>query len=115
MKGLKVLGRMAASCLLTVVATTSAQAAAVEYAGRIARLYTFTTFSSGDIVISVSNPPSGCDGFWLRMSDPGAKNTYAQLLAAQHTEQVLRIGALDNEWWTGSASHFCRIDFVTQP
>jgi hypothetical protein len=78
--------------------------------GRATGIWTYSDYGNGDVVLTVQNPLPTCqDGFWIRMTDPGAKMLSAQLLSAFHAGTQLHIWANDHEMWTGSAGHYCRI------
>jgi len=77
--------------------------------GRVTQLWTYTDFN-GDVVINVQTPVTQCqDGFWLRMTDTGAKQVYAAVLAAFHAQTPLSVYAYDDQLWTGTTGHVCRV------
>lgn len=81
--------------------------------GLITGIYTYTDYGTGDVVISVENPPSACQhGFWIRMTDVGAKTAYAQVLAAYLAKTPMRMGGYDDQMWAGSTGKYCRLYFV---
>jgi hypothetical protein len=101
---------------LSVIASVPAQAAYLDLnVGIVTHIYTYATFGDGDVGFRVQNPPATCVGFWFRMTDPGGKAVFAQILAAQQTQQPLRIGAYDDQLWTGSGDRWCRIASVGNP
>ena len=64
-------------------------------------------------MVIVQNPPPACQhGFWIRMTDAGAKTTYALVLSAYQAKTNLRMGGYDNELWPGSSGKYCRMYFV---
>jgi len=78
--------------------------------GEIMGVWIYTEYGGGDVVVEVQTPPSGCaNGYWLRMSDPGAKATYAALLAAYHAKTHMRIDGHGDQLWAGSSGQYCRI------
>jgi hypothetical protein len=82
--------------------------------GNIEKLYTFAQFGTGDVAFTLSSPNAVCTaGYWVRMTDPGAKAIVAQLLSAYHAQKAVTVGAYDNQIWAGSASPFCLIDYVS--
>jgi hypothetical protein len=88
-------------------------AAEREAIGTVTKLYSYTQFGGGDIMIEVSNPVAGCDrGYWLSPQDLGFKTTYALLLSMYHTQEQVRVGGDDTQLWTGSQHVYCRITFV---
>jgi hypothetical protein len=107
----------AVTAISTLSVSVPAQAAYVDAnVGLVTRIFTYSTHGTGDIAISVQNPGVGCQhGYWLRMTDAGAKNIYAQILAYQLAEKPLRIGGYSDQRWTGSTGDYCRIDFVGNP
>jgi hypothetical protein len=79
--------------------------------GGIVHLYTYATNGNGDVVISTENVLSGCSsGFWLRSSDPGFKNVFAQLMTARVTQTNISVWAYNDQLWPESTGQFCRID-----
>jgi hypothetical protein len=61
-------------------------------------------------LLTPASPLSTCQlGFWLRMSDVGAKQTYAQLLSYQLTGTSIKVYGFDDQIWSGSAGRYCRI------
>jgi hypothetical protein len=101
----------AASLLAGLAVTTKTNAGIVNGSvGQLTQLMTFVDYGTGDVVVKVQTPLATCqDGFWLRMTDIGAKQTYAQLLGAWHTQQPLTIWADDGVIWSGSGGRYCRI------
>lgn len=79
----------------------------------ITRIYSYTTFGGGDVMVEVTTPATGCaKGFWLRATDPGFKATFALLISSYHTQSTVRVGGEDTELWTGSGSVYCRMTFA---
>lgn len=63
-----------ASCNASIVAGS---------VGSIVHFYSYSTFGNGDVAVVAQYSLPGCaDGFWLRSSDPGFKNVFAQLMSA---------------------------------
>jgi hypothetical protein len=82
--------------------------------GQLTELWTYSDYGAGDVVVSVQSPLPTCQhGFWLRMTDVGAKTVFAQLLAAFHTKTSLRVYAYDDQIWAGSSGRYCRIYTLT--
>jgi len=107
----------AAIAASTLSLSVPAQAALVDTnVGLVTRIFTYTTFGTGDVVITVQTPGAGCQhGYWLRMTDAGAKTTYAQIIAWQLAEKPLRVGAFSDQRWAGSTGEYCRIDYIGTP
>jgi hypothetical protein len=81
--------------------------------GEITAIYSYSDYGTGDVVITVQNAPAACQhGYWIRMTDVGAKTVYAQVLAAFHAKTGLRVGGYDDQLWAGSSGKYCRIYFV---
>jgi hypothetical protein len=98
------------AAVITLGIGAAAQATVNAQVGELKGVWTYTDYGTGDVVIVVQNPPAGCvDGFWLRMTDVGAKTVYANLLAAYYTKTRLRIDGYDNQLWAGSTGQYCRI------
>jgi hypothetical protein len=105
--------RIPALALACGLASVSAQAAYVDInAGLVTRIYTYSTFGNGDVAFLTQNTSASCSAFWFNLSDPGGKAIYSQLLAAKLSGQTVRIGARDDQRWSGSAGQYCRVDFV---
>jgi hypothetical protein len=101
---------LAALCSALVLGVAHA-ALVTGNVGRVTSFYTFSDFGNGDVVLSVQNPLPTCqDGFWVRMTDPGAKVLTAQLLAAFHAGTELQVWGYDHELWAGSSGRFCRLN-----
>jgi hypothetical protein len=78
--------------------------------GPIQHYYSYSDFGIGDVVIRVSTPPPTCPGgFWVRMTDPGAKNVVAQLLTAVAAQIPLIIWGYDDQLWPGTTTATCRL------
>ena len=72
------------------------------------------TSSSGDIIITVQNPVSGCDaGFWISGSDPAAQKLLSILLSAKHTSSQIVVNGDKDTMWSGSSGAFCHIYAIT--
>ena len=104
------------ACLLgagvALFAPSTADAALVGGSpnGLIKHYYSYSDFGTGDVVIWVTTPPATCPGgFWVRMTDPGAKNVVAQLLTAVATQMPLIIWGYDDQLWPGTTTPTCRI------
>jgi hypothetical protein len=79
-------------------------------AGPVKHYYSYSDFNTGDVVIVVTTPPPTCPGgFWVRMTDPGAKNVVAQLLAAVAAQMPLIIWGYDDQLWPGTTTATCRL------
>lgn len=81
--------------------------------GLITGIYTYTDYGTGDVVVTVQVAPAACQhGYWIRMTDVGAKQTYALILSAYHARTALRIGGYDDQLWAGSSGKYCRIYYA---
>jgi hypothetical protein len=100
------------SLLLILSAMASPSFAVAGNVGKVTRIYTYTDIN--DVIVQVESPLAGCaDGFWLRMSDTGAKTVYSQVLAAQAANTPLQITAAETQLWPQSATgQFCRLSVV---
>ncbi|MBL8271999.1 hypothetical protein [Steroidobacter sp.] len=55
----------------------------------IVKVYSYTQFGGGDIMVEVSTPAAGCTkGFWISATDPGFKVTHVLVLSAYHTQRA---------------------------
>jgi hypothetical protein len=105
--------RIAAWLMGTSVSLIAQAAITDNPVGLVTGIYSYTDYGTGDVAITVQNPPTACqDGFWIRMTDAGAKNVFAQVLAAYHAGTAVRMGGYDNQLWTGSSGRYCRLYFV---
>lgn len=81
--------------------------------GNIVHFYSYATSGSGDAVVVTTGSLPGCSsGFWLRASDPGFKNVFAQLMSARLTQTPIRVWVYNDELWPSSTGQFCRIDAI---
>lgn len=74
--------------------------------------YVYATIGNGDVVFQLSNPNNGvagCDGFWLRATDPGFKNSLAVLLAVIQSQAPITVWTDNTQIWTGSTQHYCLV------
>lgn len=95
---------------MAVIGNPSFAAVVDAQAGEITSLYTYSEYGGGDVIVTVQLPNGNCAaGYWLRMSDAGAKTMYAQLLSAYHAKARLRIQGHDDQIWGGSGGRYCRI------
>lgn len=99
--------------MLAALIPCSVQATPRETVSTITKLYTYTQFGSGDIIVHLASPAAVCTkGFWLSPNDPGFKTAYALLLSAYHAQTPIRISGEDTLIWPGSTDVYCRITFV---
>lgn len=77
----------------------------------ITKLSTYSERGNGDILITVNNPPVGCErGFWVSGSATGAQHTLSLLLAAKTMNSNVSInGDKDNIWSETSAGGVCHL------
>ena len=80
---------------------------------KIDTIGTYSTFGNGDVVFQLDTQTTGCEGgFWLRESDPGFNSNLSLLLSAFHADTTLSLAAHTDQLWTGSATKYCRIDWL---
>lgn len=97
------------SLVIALVATT-ADAYVPTEPTRITRIGAYSEYGGGDIVFSVANPIPGCSGgFWLKKTDPGFQATLNTILSAYHARSSVRVYALPDQLWPGSAAPHCRL------
>jgi hypothetical protein len=101
---------------LTVLAIASGiqmspvQAAVVGGAqGRVTEYSLFSEYGGGDVIFKFTGAISGCDGFWLRPTDPGFEHAFSILKTAYETGKPLRVWVHDDSNWDGSANIYCRV------
>jgi hypothetical protein len=104
------------SLILALSMSAPAMAMVDGDVGQITHLYVYSDYGTGDVVIKVQSPLPGCAaGFWLRMTDVGAKYVYAKLLTAHETGASIRVSAYDGHLWGGSTGQYCRIYMIGSP
>jgi hypothetical protein len=70
----------------------------------------YSDYGAGDVVFTVSNPPAGCDGFWLRPTDAGFKTLYTLLLTAYATRAPVEVAGYNDSLWLGAPNQaYCRV------
>jgi hypothetical protein len=102
---------------LTLLAIASAMPASPAPAaivasaqGVISQYKVFPEFGGGDVIFHFDGTlPSGCDGFWLRPTDAGFKQTFSTLVTAYTTKMPLYVWAHNDSIWTASSSNYCRV------
>ena len=113
--GAKSAGLFSSIAAVLALASAIANAAVVVSTGTVSQLFTYQDFGGGDVVFRLSTQPSGCYGFWLAPSQPGFKTTVAFIMKAQTTGESIQVGGDNAQIWNGSASPFCKVDFVGTP
>ena len=81
-------------------------------ASTISTISTYTQYGGGDVIVFLANNSlsASCPyGFWIRATDPGAKTTIAQVLAAQAAGTSVRIWADTAVTWSGAGSAACAV------
>ena len=82
--------------------------------GTISAVWSYTDFGTGDVVIIVANPLATCQqGFWLRMTDVGAKQTYAMILTYQAMGLSLNAYGYVDQLWSGTSGRYCRLQALS--
>jgi len=110
--------KLIATAALALVALNASAAVVYGSVGNIVHLYSYATTSTGstsngDVVVVAVSTLTGCaDGFWLRASDPGSKNVFAQLLSARLTQTPIKVWVYTDQLWSQSAGQFCRIESI---
>jgi hypothetical protein len=80
------------------------------FTGQIVQFWTYAQFGLGDVVFTISTPSATCPhGYWVKMSDPGAKTIVAQLVAAYHAQKAVTVYAHDDQMWAGSSGQVCLV------
>ena len=80
--------------------------------GSIKSVYTYSDFGTGDMTFQVTSPLATCpDGFWIRMTDAGAKTLVAEVLMAVSASMPISAWGYDDaaNAWSGSSGHYCRL------
>ncbi|WP_129777983.1 hypothetical protein [Peristeroidobacter soli] len=114
------LRRIALLAGITATAALPLNAHSTEYevVKSVTRLYSYLlTNYEGHIVFQVDSPPAGCVAFWFDQgttpaANAAAKNSYALLLSAYHTQALVRIVAVDTQLWSGSSQPHCKVTTV---
>jgi hypothetical protein len=95
---------------VVLVAASTAYAYVSTGTTRVTRIGVYAEYGGGDVVFSVANPLPGCEGgFWLKKSDPGFQTTLSTLLSAYHARATVKVYALTDQIWPGSAAPHCRL------
>jgi hypothetical protein len=101
---------------LAALAAQSAQATVVYTTGSITWFSTYTNFGGGDITFRLSNQPASCaSGYWMSKSQDGFAANLAFLLAARSAGETITVGGDNAIIWNGSASVFCRVEYIYAP
>jgi hypothetical protein len=100
---------MFSSIILSIIFTMSFAAIHPVPSTTISSISSYEAFGDGDVIFTVSNPPSGVSGFWLSPNDKGFKNVLASLLAARTNGLPIIINFDDSVLWTGSGSIFYKV------
>ena len=105
------------SCIaLATLVAPAAQATVVYSTGTISWFSTYTNFGGGDVTFRLANQPSSCSGgYWMSKSQAGFAANLAYLLAARAAGETIIVGGDDALIWNGSASTFCRIEWIQSP
>ncbi|WP_064791907.1 hypothetical protein [Shewanella woodyi] len=75
----------------------------------INRLISYNQFGGGDVVFTVSNPTSGCYGYWIAKTDAGFDANLSMILAGYHSKTEVRIHGLNDQKWNGSGNFWCKL------
>jgi hypothetical protein len=94
----------------------SALATVVYSTGTVSWFSTYSSFGGGDITFRLTNQPSSCSGgYWMSKSQAGFNANLAYLLAARAAGETIVVGGDDAVIWNGSASIFCRVEWIHSP
>jgi hypothetical protein len=74
----------------------------------VTKIHSYTDYGAGDVIFNVDATIAGCEGFWLKPSDAGFKQTYAALLMAKAAGIPVVVYAYDNDLWAGGPN-ICRV------
>jgi hypothetical protein len=93
-----------------------AQTIVPSTASAISAVLVYTSSGGGDVVFTLqTNSIAACPrGYWIRASDPGARNAVAQVLAAYHAGKPVTVYADTATIWTGSASAACLVYLIVE-
>jgi hypothetical protein len=91
------------------LATNASAGMVLSTASQVLVVDSYADYQSGDVVFRISSTVPGCHGFWLQPTDPGFKQTYANLLMAKAAQMNVVVYAYDNQIWTGSGSAYCKV------
>jgi hypothetical protein len=101
---------MTISVLIFAMAQVKAAIVSTPVGVTIISYYAFSDYGTGDVAFQVSNQIPGCEGgYWLRPSDGGFKTVYATMMASYMTKAPVYVYAYDDQLWSGSSAHFCRV------
>lgn len=80
----------------------------------ITKIYSYSDYGGGDVVFKLAVSVPGCeDGFWLRPSDAGFQRNLAIIMSARFAGSPVIAEGNNNEFWPGSAGHFCRLHVIS--
>jgi hypothetical protein len=81
--------------------------------GLVTRISSFEEYGGGDVVFALDKPTVGCDGYWLKTSDPGFKSNLSILLMARSTKAPVYAIGYDERLWPGStATKYCHVYYL---
>lgn len=113
-KKMSMIGPACAMSAMAMLVAAPAAATVVPASGTIIQINTYAEFGNGDVVFRLSNHVAGCEGgFWLSPSQLGFKTTVAFIMQARATGETITVGGNDALIWSGSASRFCKVDWVS--
>ncbi|MEM9101704.1 MAG: hypothetical protein AAGB12_05225 [Pseudomonadota bacterium] len=102
--------------LLLAGCLQSALANNVSKVSTITEMYTYGNVSgiSGDLVIKIASPPTGCEaGFYVPAADlENNKNISAILLSAFHSNANVYFAGNTTQIWSGSTTNYCKAHTV---
>lgn len=99
--------------LSALLMSPPSSAAIVGASGTVININTYPEFGAGDFVFRLSNYVVGCEGgFWLSPSQPGFKTSVAFILQARATGETITVGGNNAQIWNGSASNYCKVDWL---
>jgi hypothetical protein len=93
----------------------SPNAAVVTAVGNVTVIVTYADWGNGDFTFRTSSMPASCYGYWISPSQPGFKTLVAFILKAHATGEPVLVGADNALIWNGSASTYCKVDYVATP
>lgn len=104
-------GSLAALVVLALLPVAARATVVGGAVGAITQVWSYADYAGvGDVVVLVTNPPAGCgSGFWIRMSDPGAKQLFAMAMSHQLAGSNVQAYAYDDQLWSGSGGQVCRL------
>lgn len=74
--------------------------------------------SAGDVLVALDKPTPGCEqGYWLRPTEPGFKQSFSLVTAAHLSGRTVRLAGFNDLLWSPGLPNakFCLLDTISLP